>query len=284
MASEVTNVMEHVGRQKENDPNSGKERKCKSNFRDVLTFFESRFAKLELVVADGKDRFEKIDQCIENLASVDEEVQGEMQCAFNFVSDIWRIMLDALKEMVLAKFAAMMEKIKEIKANWSLFGIRAKGYKGDVTIMASEVTNVMEHVGRQKENDPNGGKERKGKSNFKDVLTSFESRLAKVELTVVDGNDRFEEIDQHIENLASVDEEVQGEMQDALNSLSDSWKIALDALKEMVLAKFAAMKDEIKEIKADWSLFLQELVAFEGIMKELSRLCSRRISELLTLT
>ncbi|KAJ7957573.1 hypothetical protein O6P43_023862 [Quillaja saponaria] len=58
----------------------------------------------------------------------------------------------------------------------------------------------MEHVGRQKEKDSNGGKGRKGKSNSRDVLTSFESELAKVELAV-DGRDKFEEIDQPSKTL-----------------------------------------------------------------------------------
>ena len=52
----------------------------------------------------------------------------------------------------------------------------------------------------------------------RDVMTTLEARLAKMELTVAD---KLEAYDERIEKLESVGDELQKEMQSALNSTVD---------------------------------------------------------------
>ncbi|GFS44346.1 hypothetical protein Acr_00g0089760 [Actinidia rufa] len=61
-------------------------------------------------------------------------------------------------------------------------------------------------------------------------------------------------LDQRIDELEGGNEEFHREMQGILNSLAESWKAQMDALKDSLQAEIAVMKEEVKEVKGDWSL------------------------------
>ncbi|GFY91426.1 hypothetical protein Acr_07g0016220 [Actinidia rufa] len=85
-------------------------------------------------------------------------------------------------------------------------------------------------------------------------MSSIEARLQRVEIAMADDRDKVEEIDQRLDGLEGGHEEFHGEMQGALNSLAESWKAQLDALKDSLRAEIAAIREELKEVKGDWSL------------------------------
>ena len=119
--------------------------------------------------------------------------------------------------------------------------------------MATSASEVTELVGAQERDAlPPIGKGKRGKST--DIMSSMEARLQRVELAMADERDKVEETNQRIEGLEGSHEEFQGEIQGALNSLTNSWKEQLDALKNLFQAEIAAMKEEIKEVKGDMSL------------------------------
>ena len=71
---------------------------------------------------------------------------------------------------------------------------------------------------------------------------------------MVDEWNKVEEIDQRIDGLEGGHEEFHRKIQGALNSLAESCKAQLDALKDSFQAKIASMKEEIKKVKGDRSL------------------------------
>ncbi|GFY80931.1 RING/FYVE/PHD zinc finger superfamily protein [Actinidia rufa] len=99
---------------------------------------------------------------------------------------------------------------------------------------------------------PPTGKGKRGKS--ADIRASLEARLQRVEFVMADNRDKVEDIDQRIDGLKGGHEEFHREMQGILNSLAESWKAQMDALKDSLQAEITAMKEEIKKAKGDWSL------------------------------
>ncbi|GFZ14973.1 hypothetical protein Acr_24g0011630 [Actinidia rufa] len=85
--------------------------------------------------------------------------------------------------------------------------------------MATTSSDVTEHGGvHEKETLPPTGKGKRGEST--DIMSSLETRLQRVELAMADNRD----------------------------------KAQLDALKDSLQAEIAAIREEIKEVKGDWSL------------------------------
>ncbi|GFS38830.1 hypothetical protein Acr_00g0059690 [Actinidia rufa] len=114
-------------------------------------------------------------------------------------------------------------------------------------------SEVSEHGdGHERDTLPPTGKEKRGKS--VDIMASLEARLQLVEFAMSDNRDKVEDMDQRIDGLEGRNEEFHREMQGILNSLAESWKAQMDALKDWLQAEIAAMKEEIKEVKGDWSL------------------------------
>ncbi|GFY82540.1 hypothetical protein Acr_02g0007800 [Actinidia rufa] len=106
--------------------------------------------------------------------------------------------------------------------------------------------------GHERDTLPSTGKGKRGKS--ADIMASLEARLQRVEFAMADNRDKVEDMDQRIDGLEGENEEFHREMQGILNSLVESWKAQMDALKDSLQAKIADMKKEIKEVKGDWSL------------------------------
>ncbi|GFZ10557.1 hypothetical protein Acr_21g0011560 [Actinidia rufa] len=94
---------------------------------------------------------------------------------------------------------------------------------------------------------PPTGKEKRGKS--ADIMASLEARLQRVEFAMADNRDKVEDMDQRIDGLKGGNEEFHMEMQGILNSLAESWKVQMYALKDSLQAEIAAIKEEIKEVK-----------------------------------
>ncbi|GFY89872.1 hypothetical protein Acr_07g0000690 [Actinidia rufa] len=79
---------------------------------------------------------------------------------------------------------------------------------------------------------------------------------------MADDRDKVVDMDQRIDGLEGGHEEFHREMQRILNSLAESWKAQMDAFKDSLQAEIAAIKEEIKEVKGDWSLC--KMVATQG--------------------
>ncbi|GFS32651.1 glycosyl hydrolase family 47 protein [Actinidia rufa] len=79
-------------------------------------------------------------------------------------------------------------------------------------------------------------------------MSSVEARLQRVEFAMADNRAKVEEIDQHVDGLEGRHEEFHGEIQGALNSLAESWKAQLDALKDSFQVEIVAIRDELKEV------------------------------------
>ncbi|GFY82732.1 hypothetical protein Acr_02g0009720 [Actinidia rufa] len=119
--------------------------------------------------------------------------------------------------------------------------------------MAVTGSEVTEHIGiHERDSLPPIGKGKRGKS--ADIMSSLEARLQKVEFAMADYRDKVEEIDQCIYGLKGGHEEFHGEIQGAFNSLAESWKTQLDAFTDSLQAEIAAITEELKEVKGDWSL------------------------------
>ena len=119
--------------------------------------------------------------------------------------------------------------------------------------MAATSSDVTEHVGvHERDVLPPTGKGKRGKS--ANIMSSLEARFQKVEVAMADERDKVQEIDQRIDGLEGGHEEFHGEIQGALNSLAESWKVQLDALKDLFQAEIAAIKEEIKEVMGNCSL------------------------------
>ncbi|GFZ17469.1 hypothetical protein Acr_26g0007390 [Actinidia rufa] len=104
----------------------------------------------------------------------------------------------------------------------------------------------------EKERNPAGGKGRRDKS--RDVMTTFEARLDKVERVVADGQEKFEELGQGIAGLEGEGAELRGEMQATLNLVVDDLRKYIDSKFDLVHAEIAAIREEMKEMKGDVSL------------------------------
>ncbi|GFZ02073.1 hypothetical protein Acr_15g0006820 [Actinidia rufa] len=122
-------------------------------------------------------------------------------------------------------------------------------------------SDVTEHGGVQERDTlPPIGKGKRSKS--ADIMASLEARLQRVEFAMADNRDKVEDIDQRIDGLEGGHEEFHREMQGILNSLAESWKVQMDALKDSLQAEIAAMKEKIKEVKGDW--FLCKMAVTQG--------------------
>lgn len=107
-------------------------------------------------------------------------------------------------------------------------------------------------AGRGMEPNPTVGKAKRDKS--RDVIATLEARLAKIELFMCDGNDKFEELGQSIEELQSGGDELRWDMLGALNTFAATIRGELEEFKESLLAELASIREEVKEVKSDWSL------------------------------
>ncbi|GFZ01988.1 hypothetical protein Acr_15g0005970 [Actinidia rufa] len=114
-------------------------------------------------------------------------------------------------------------------------------------------SDVIEHEGDyERDTFPPTGKGKRGRS--ADIMASLEARLRRVELAMADDWDKVVDMDQRLDGIEGGHEEFHTKIRGILNSLAESWKAQMDALKDSLQAEIAAIKEEVKEVKGDWSL------------------------------
>ena len=94
------------------------------------------------------------------------------------------------------------------------------------------------------------GKGKRDKSTVLDSMATLESRLGKVELTVTDHHDYWDELDQRMEQLDYA--ELREDMQGALNEAVDQLLKGNDAIRELVESlhiEVIQLKRELKTCK-----------------------------------
>lgn len=95
-------------------------------------------------------------------------------------------------------------------------------------IRARTMTNTSEVTEGQNQNAS------KGRS--KDVLSSMESRVARVELAMGKLRDKIFDHDEGIEKIVAMGDEIRGEMQGALNQSMDDLQKRNEALEALVVS------------------------------------------------
>ncbi|XP_022773522.1 uncharacterized protein LOC111315780 [Durio zibethinus] len=89
----------------------GSGRGKKANSRDIWSTMDGRLAKVEVTVADVRDKFDKVEACFEDMDSRAEELKGEMQSALNETID----MLTQRNETLEAMMETMRKEFEELK-------------------------------------------------------------------------------------------------------------------------------------------------------------------------
>ncbi|KAF7807858.1 Transposon Ty3-I Gag-Pol polyprotein [Senna tora] len=88
----------------------------------------------------------------------------------------------------------------------------------------------------------------------REALADAEARLARVELAIADGEDKFEEVSQRIEELDKGKEELREAMQGALNLTLDKCLGQVKTLEETFKAEIVALKEELVRVTDELTL------------------------------
>jgi hypothetical protein len=86
---------------------------------------------------------------------------------------------------------------------------------------------------------------KRGRSRSREALADAETRLAKVELAIVDGEERFEGVEQRIEGLEKRGEELREEMQGAVNQSHDDCLRQVKTVEDTLKAEIIMLKEEL---------------------------------------
>ena len=112
MAATGSDITKHVGgEERDTLPPTGKGKRGKS--ADIMFSLETRLQRLEIAMAENRDKVEKIDQHINGLEGGHEEFHGEIQAALNLLPESWKAQLDALIDSLQAEIAAIREELKK---------------------------------------------------------------------------------------------------------------------------------------------------------------------------
>ncbi|KAI5323243.1 hypothetical protein L3X38_032315 [Prunus dulcis] len=103
-----------------------------------------------------------------------------------------------------------------------------------------------------KVNMDRGGKSKRERS--RDVVAMMEKRLSKMEIAVVEFDQRLEEDILTKGGFEGVVDELQGQFQGVLNSALDGIKLDVQAKLDHFLAELTSLRDEMKDVKGDWAL------------------------------
>ncbi|GFZ18764.1 hypothetical protein Acr_27g0005030 [Actinidia rufa] len=131
-------------------PPTGKGRRGRS--ADIMASLEARLRRVELAMADDRDKVVDMDQRIDGLEGGHEEFHVEVRGILNSLADSWKAQMDALKDSFQAEIAAIKEEIKEVKGDWSLCKMAVTQGGGD-------------HEEEQRPSSPRHGRFNKGKRN-----------------------------------------------------------------------------------------------------------------------
>ncbi|KAF7807841.1 Transposon Tf2-2 polyprotein [Senna tora] len=95
---------------------------------------------------------------------------------------------------------------------------------------------------------------KKVRTGSREALADAEARLARVELAIADGEDKFEEVNQRIEELDKGKEELREAMQGALNLTLDKCLGQVKTLEETFKAEIVALKEELVRVTDELTL------------------------------
>ncbi|KAF7828548.1 Transposon Ty3-I Gag-Pol polyprotein [Senna tora] len=95
---------------------------------------------------------------------------------------------------------------------------------------------------------------KKVRTGSREALADAEARLARVELAIADGEDKFEEVNQRIEELDKGKEELREAMQGALNLTLDKCLGQVKTLEETFKAEIVALKAELVRVTDELTL------------------------------
>lgn len=98
-------------------------------------------------------------------------------------------------------------------------------------------------------------KSRRGRSRSRDVMVDINGRLAKVELAIASGQDKFEEVERRLDELEG--EEFRGEVLATVN------RVAADS-EDRDKALEATFQSEISSLRQELERVLAELAATKG--------------------
>ncbi|KAF7821658.1 Transposon Ty3-I Gag-Pol polyprotein [Senna tora] len=104
---------------------------------------------------------------------------------------------------------------------------------------------------------------KKVRTGSREALADAEARLARVELAIADGEDKFEEVNQRIEELDMGKEELREEMQGALNLTLDKCLGQVKTLEETFKAEIVALKEELVRV-TDELILCKKVIAQGG--------------------
>ncbi|CAL8091250.1 unnamed protein product [Prunus armeniaca] len=99
--------------------------------------------------------------------------------------------------------------------------------------------------------------DRKGKSKrerSRDVIAMMEKRLSKMEIAVVEFDQRLDEDVLTKSGFEAVVDELQGQFQGALNSALVNMRLDVQTKLDHFLAELTSLREEVKDVKGDWAL------------------------------
>ncbi|KAJ4728107.1 Retrotransposon protein, putative, Ty3-gypsy subclass [Melia azedarach] len=121
----------------------------------------------------------------------------------------------------------------------------------------AEASNVIEFVPEERGRAQGSKKASKERALSKEMVSSFEARLAKVELSLGDVHERLDTLDYQVserENSNDVASEIEGKLRETLNTYLTSMRQAMDEFKELVVAQVNTLKAEVGEVRQDLTL------------------------------
>ncbi|KAF2322791.1 hypothetical protein GH714_030785 [Hevea brasiliensis] len=126
--------------------------------------------------------------------------------------------------------------------------------QSEITLGVGVATMSVEHKGGKRKGR---GKSRET-SRAREDLGDLEKRLAKVELHLVDGEEKFKEMDTRLVELDGSMEELQGDMQGALNAAIDKLASEGESLRLSQMGKYVALRDENRSLKEQLDKVVEE--------------------------
>ncbi|KAF2298253.1 hypothetical protein GH714_020881 [Hevea brasiliensis] len=124
-----------------------------------------------------------------------------------------------------------------------------------IGVIISDLSEVIPGTSVAPGGEEQGGGRRKGRGKSRDPgrareeLGDFEARLAKVGLHLIEGEEKFEEMDTHLEELDGKMEELHEELRGALDSAVDKLASEGESLRLSHLDNYAALRDENRSLR-----------------------------------
>ncbi|KAH7688649.1 Apolipoprotein A-I protein [Dioscorea alata] len=89
---------------------------------------------------------------------------------------------------------------------------------------------------------------RKERAISRDVMADMNTRLSKVKLVVAEGQERYDDVEHHVEGLEQESEEFGEEMQGALNITASTCLDHVKSLEDSLQPKVVLVEDELARV------------------------------------